>query len=109
VTESPSADSVEESDEHSHVRYRDLGEFDTIRTPDQAANTADSDSVCEGRRLEPATTRGRFRASSFRTVRSTTKTTLGRQQTGFPRGSTPDADSRRIAHTVRIFPPAEDA
>ena len=38
--------SVETEDEYIHVRFRDPDEFDTIRTPDWAANV--SQSVSEG-------------------------------------------------------------
>ena len=40
--ESPSVETVEESDDYYHVRFRDPDEFDTIRTPDWAENPAGS-------------------------------------------------------------------
>jgi len=42
----PSVQTVEESDDYTHVRFRDPDDFDTIRTPDWAANAAGS--VSEG-------------------------------------------------------------
>lgn len=41
-----SANDVEEGDDYYHVRYRDPDDFDEIRTPDWAANVANS--VVEG-------------------------------------------------------------
>lgn len=40
--DTPSVDSVEQSDDYYHVRYADPDEFDTIRTPDWGENVADS-------------------------------------------------------------------
>lgn len=42
----PDIETVETEDEYIHVRFRDPDEFDTIRTPDWAANAAGS--VSEG-------------------------------------------------------------
>ncbi|XVH32074.1 hypothetical protein ACNS7O_02515 [Haloferacaceae archaeon DSL9] len=42
----PRIDSVEEGDDFYHVRFRDPDDFDEIRTPDWAANAAQS--VSEG-------------------------------------------------------------
>ena len=42
----PDIDTVETSDDYRHVRFRDPDGFDTIRTPDWAANAAQS--VSEG-------------------------------------------------------------
>ena len=42
----PSVTSVEDGDEYYHVVFRDEDEFDTIRTPDWAAEVAQS--VSEG-------------------------------------------------------------
>ena len=42
----PDIDTVETSDDYRHVRFRDPDEFETIRTPDWAANVAHS--VSEG-------------------------------------------------------------
>jgi len=39
---SESAQAVERGDDYYHVRYRDPEEFDAIRTPDWAANVANS-------------------------------------------------------------------
>jgi hypothetical protein len=38
----PSVQAVETEDEYVHVRFRDPDEFDEIRTPDWAANVANS-------------------------------------------------------------------
>lgn len=46
MAETPSPEMVEESDNYYHVRYNDPEQFDTIRTPDWAANAAQS--VSEG-------------------------------------------------------------
>lgn len=40
MTDTPSVQSVETEDEYIHVRFRDPDDFDTIRTPDWAANAA---------------------------------------------------------------------
>ncbi|WP_266079227.1 hypothetical protein [Haladaptatus caseinilyticus] len=40
MTDTPAVQSVETEDEYIHVRFRDPNEFDTIRTPDWAANAA---------------------------------------------------------------------
>ncbi|WP_129114297.1 hypothetical protein [Halegenticoccus tardaugens] len=42
----PDVQMVDEEDEYIHVRFRDPDRFDTIRTPDWAANVANS--VSEG-------------------------------------------------------------
>ena len=42
----PDVQTVEEADDYYHVRFRDPDEFDEIRTPDWAANAAES--VSEG-------------------------------------------------------------
>ena len=42
----PDINAVETSDEYRHVQFRDPDEFETIRTPDWAANAAQS--VSEG-------------------------------------------------------------
>ena len=42
----PDVNTVETSDDYRHVQFRDPDEFDTIRTPDWAANAAQS--VSEG-------------------------------------------------------------
>ena len=42
----PDIETVETSDDYRHVRFRDPDEFETIRTPDWAANAAQS--VSEG-------------------------------------------------------------
>ncbi|AGN01829.1 hypothetical protein L593_09420 [Salinarchaeum sp. Harcht-Bsk1] len=42
----PTIQSIDESDEYLHVRYRDPDEFEEIRTPDWAAEVAES--VVEG-------------------------------------------------------------
>ncbi|WP_101295189.1 hypothetical protein [Halegenticoccus soli] len=42
----PDVQAVETEDEYIHVRFRDPDQFDTIRTPDWAANVANS--VSEG-------------------------------------------------------------
>ena len=42
----PDINTVETSDDYRHVQFRDPDEFDTIRTPDWAANAAQS--VSEG-------------------------------------------------------------
>ncbi|UPM42734.1 hypothetical protein [Halocatena salina] len=42
MPETPSPEMVEESDNYYHVRYNDPDQFDTIRTPDWAANAAES-------------------------------------------------------------------
>ncbi|SFG73636.1 hypothetical protein SAMN04488063_2831 [Halopelagius inordinatus] len=46
MAEDRSIETVEEGDDYYHVRYADPDEFDTIRTPDWAANAAES--VVEG-------------------------------------------------------------
>lgn len=46
MAEDQSIDAVEEGDDYYHVRYADPDEFDAIRTPDWAANAAES--VLEG-------------------------------------------------------------
>jgi hypothetical protein len=54
--DTPSIDSVETEDEYIHVRFRDPGQFDTIRTPDWAAHVAqdvsDGAEVRTGKRKE---------------------------------------------------------
>ncbi|GAB3687731.1 hypothetical protein GCM10028857_21140 [Salinarchaeum chitinilyticum] len=42
----PTVQSIDQSDDFVHVRFRDPDEFDEIRTPDWAANVGDS--VVEG-------------------------------------------------------------
>ena len=46
MADAPDVDTVETSDDYRHVRFRDPDAFDTIRTPDWAANAAQS--VSEG-------------------------------------------------------------
>ena len=46
MASAPSIQMVDTEDEYIHVRFRDPDEFDTIRTPDWAANAAGS--VSEG-------------------------------------------------------------
>jgi hypothetical protein len=46
MAEAPSIQTIETEDEYSHVRFRDPDDFDTIRTPDWAANAAQD--VSEG-------------------------------------------------------------
>ena len=46
MANAPDVDTVETSDDYRHVRFRDPDEFETIRTPDWAANAAQS--VSEG-------------------------------------------------------------
>ena len=46
MAETPSIQAVETEDEFIHVRFRDPDDFDTIRTPDWAANAAQD--VSEG-------------------------------------------------------------
>ncbi|MFB6166179.1 MAG: hypothetical protein ABEJ31_13540 [Haloarculaceae archaeon] len=46
MSNAPSAIGVERSEDYYHVRYRDPDDFDEIRTPDWAANAANS--VAEG-------------------------------------------------------------
>jgi hypothetical protein len=40
MADTPSIQTVETEDEFIHVRFRDPDDFDTIRTPDWAANAA---------------------------------------------------------------------
>jgi hypothetical protein len=42
MAQTPDASVVEESEDFLHVRFRDPDKFDTIRTPDWAANAAGS-------------------------------------------------------------------
>ena len=42
MAQQPSVQTVEESDNFIHVRFRDPDDFETIRTPDWAANAAGS-------------------------------------------------------------------
>jgi len=42
MSQQPSIKMVEESDDFIHVRFRDPDQFETIRTPDWAANAAGS-------------------------------------------------------------------
>jgi len=46
MAEAPSIQTIETEDEYIHVRLRDPDDFDTIRTPDWAANAAQD--VSEG-------------------------------------------------------------
>jgi hypothetical protein len=46
MAEAPSIQTIETEDEYIHVRFRDPDDFDTIRTPDWAANAAQD--VSEG-------------------------------------------------------------
>ncbi|PSQ45030.1 hypothetical protein BRD15_12605 [Halobacteriales archaeon SW_6_65_15] len=46
MPDTPSIQTVETEDEFIHVRFRDPDDFDTIRTPDWAANAAQD--VSEG-------------------------------------------------------------
>ena len=46
MADTPSIQTVETEDEFIHVRFRDPDDFDTIRTPDWAANAAQD--VSEG-------------------------------------------------------------
>ena len=46
MAQTPEIRTVETSDEYVHVRFRDPDEFETIRTPDWAADAASS--VSEG-------------------------------------------------------------
>lgn len=46
MAQTPDIKKVETEDEYHHVRFRDPDRFDTIRTPDWAANAASS--VSEG-------------------------------------------------------------
>lgn len=42
MADTPDVNTVEEGDEYYHVQFRDPDRFDTIRTPDWAANAAQS-------------------------------------------------------------------
>lgn len=42
MAEVPSPEMIEESDNYYHIRYNDPEQFETIRTPDWAANAAQS-------------------------------------------------------------------
>lgn len=42
MADTPEIDAVETADEYIHVRFRDPGRFDEIRTPEWAANAAQS-------------------------------------------------------------------
>lgn len=46
MTDVPDVNTVETSDDYRHVQFRDPDRFETIRTPDWAANAAQS--VSEG-------------------------------------------------------------
>jgi hypothetical protein len=51
MADTSSPTEVEQSEDYYHVRYRDPDEFDTIRTPDWAANAAGS--VVAGSEVRP--------------------------------------------------------
>ncbi|RRJ33773.1 hypothetical protein [Halocatena pleomorpha] len=56
MAETPDPDMIEQSDNYYHVRYNDPDQFDTIRTPDWAANAAES--VSEGSEVRTGQTAG---------------------------------------------------
>ncbi|WP_435346362.1 hypothetical protein [Haloarchaeobius sp. HRN-SO-5] len=72
MSRNPSIKAVETGDEYIHVRFRDPDEFDEIRTPDWAKNTAGSISSGSEVRM------GRKKGSDDWTVQSVlVKKTVG--------------------------------
>lgn len=49
MAQHPSVESVQESDDYYHVRYRDPDQFDDVRTPNWASDPAQE--VCDGAKV----------------------------------------------------------